>query len=243
MTETISFLHIGKTGGTAVRTPIRDFLETGPDVVIELPMHRYGLKDVMEDSDTTKVMFFIREPVSRFASGFNSRLRKGWPRHQGTWSKKEEEAFATFKTPNELAEGLGANGWMMRHKARKAVQAIRHTRMAYEHYLGSVELLEQARDRIFFVGAQETLDADYEMMKKLLGMGPEYVLPRDDVGAHRTPDGFSKDISPEGRANLEKYFAKDFEIYEWCRAYREKMMQDLEMRLGAPVPTDNNSNP
>jgi hypothetical protein len=229
MREQITFLHIGKTGGTAIRTTLREFAKSSRKAKIKLPAHEFGLQSAVDASPDLKVVFFIREPVSRFVSGFNSRLRKGQPRHFYEWSKKEEALFKQFKTPNQLAEALGSWNPFRRRAALEAMSAMRHTRWGYEYYLGSIELLEREKHRILFIGAQEELDADFEVLKRILDMPAEYILPRDDVAAHRAPDGLEKHISDRGRKNLEKHYRRDYVIYEWCKKHRQLLLDQYKI--------------
>jgi hypothetical protein len=233
MKKKINFIHIGKTGGTAVRTPLRDFIKTAPELKIMLPPHKVGLREAIAQNPDCEVVFFIREPVSRFISGFNSRLRKGLPRHFTEWNAAEKAAFEIFKTPNSLAEGLGSWFSSRRKAAEDAMQAMRHTRWGYEYYLGSVQLLEREADRILFIGSQEELDSDFEVLKKVLQMGPEYILPEDSVSAHRAPDNLEKYVSPKGKRNLMKHYQADYKIYEWCKARRIELIAKLEDKLGS----------
>lgn len=217
-------LHIGKTGGTAANTVIKanNKLEVGE--FVNCYKHRVGLQDVHNDNMCERVMFFIREPVARYISAFNSRLRMGYPRHHGEWSPREEVAFSHFKTPNQLAEALSSEDEEMRQHAVDAMIGIRHLRRAYEHYLGSVELLEKEKDRIYFIAATESFGPDFDMMRKFLRVSPDIELPTDDYGAHRTPDGFEKTVSELGRKNVEAYYKTDYEIYNWCVKRREELV-------------------
>lgn len=217
-------LHIGKTGGTAANAVLKANNKRGVGEFVACYKHKVGLKDVSDDDMCEKLMFIIREPVSRYISAFNSRLRMGYPRHHGEWSPREEEAFSHFKTPNQLAEALSSEDGERRHRAQEAMKGIRHLRRAYGHYLHSTQLLEKEKDRIYFIAATETFDSDFAMMRKLLGVSPDIELPRDDYGAHRTPDGFEKTVSELGRKNVMEHYADDYEIYEWCVKRREELI-------------------
>lgn len=217
-------LHIGKTGGTAVNTVLRAAKKLGIGRRIGLYGHEVGLQQVADHDRTGKVVFFIREPVSRYISAFNSRLRQGYPRHGNTWTEKEEIAFKHFKTPNQLAEALSARDAELRQHATDAMTGIKHLRRAYQHYLGSVELLEQERDRIYFIGATETFESDFALLRKLFRVPDDLELPTDDLGAHKTPDGFEKTVSELGRHNIENYYADDYAIYRWCVKRREELL-------------------
>lgn len=217
-------LHIGKTGGTAANAVIKANNKLGVGEAVNCYKHKVGLQDVADENMCEKLMFFIREPVARYISAFNSRLRMGYPRHHGEWSPREEIAFANFKTPNQLAEALSSDDPARKQLALDAMKGIRHLRRAYEHYLGSVELLEQEKDRIYFIAATETFGPDFDLMRKLLGVSPDLELPTDDYGAHRTPEGFEKTVSELGRKNVQDYYKTDYEIYNWCVKRREELI-------------------
>jgi hypothetical protein len=217
-------LHIGKTGGTAAKTVLRASRELGAGETVTFFKHEDGLAAIAEGDLCERLMFFIREPTDRFVSAFNSRLRMGYPRHNGKWNVREEVAFEHFKTPNALAEGLSSEDPEIQEVAVGSMMSIMHLRRSYEHYLGSVELLEQETDRIWFIGATETFDADFALMRGLLGIPDDIVLPTDDYGAHRTPDGFDKTLSEVGRRNVRDYYQTDYAIYNWCVKRREALV-------------------
>ena len=56
------------------------------------------------------VVFFVRDPVSRFVSGFYSRQRQGLPAHNSPWNVGEKVAFDKFATANDLAEWTKGSG-------------------------------------------------------------------------------------------------------------------------------------
>src|SRR5205823_2768329 len=100
--ELVNLLHVGKTGGTAVKHALRTALHAG-GYCIRLCRHGVRLRDVPPGE---KVVFFVRDPASRFVSGFYSRLRQGRPRYTSPWSRAEKAAFGRFGTPNDLAAAL-----------------------------------------------------------------------------------------------------------------------------------------
>lgn len=224
MLDKYGLLHIGKTGGTAAKTVLRAARERDVGETVKFFKHEDGLAAIAEGDLCEKLIFFIREPVDRFISAFNSRLRMGYPRHNGKWNVREEVAFAHFKTPNSLAEGLTSDDPEIQEVAVGSMMSIMHLRRSYEHYLGSVELLEQEKDRIWFIGATETFDADFGLLRGLLGIPDDLQLPNDDYGAHRTPDGFERTVSEVGRRNIQDYYQTDYAIYDWCVKRREELV-------------------
>ena len=104
----VHFLHIGKTGGTAfkyaVATARRQNSRHG-GFTLHLHPHSVKLRDIPNGD---QFLFFIRDPVSKFVSGFVSRQRQGQPRHFVPWRPNEKEAFGRFSTPNQLALALNS---------------------------------------------------------------------------------------------------------------------------------------
>lgn len=209
------FLHISKTGGTA----LSEVLERFEDKVRKRG-HRFRLEDIPE---TRKVVFVVREPVDRFVSGFNSRLRKGLPRHRLPWSPAERVAFRRFKTPNALAEALSGSE-EERAAAQAAMDGIMHSSLKLTYTLGTLPEFESRREQIAWIGHQPTLTADFERLKALLGLPDDATLPTDPVRSHATPEGYETGLSETGRANLAEWYKDDYPVYEACLALREELL-------------------
>jgi hypothetical protein len=160
-----------------------------------------------------RAVFFVRHPVTRFVSGFNSRLRRGMPHHEGRHTPKEELAFARFQTPAMLAEALASAEADTRESAAFAMDAISHTRRRLTDTIGDVAYIVHRRTDILFFGFQETLAADFERLKEVLDLPKSITLPGDDVVAHRTPPGFETRLSREGRRAIKKWYRDDLTLY------------------------------
>jgi hypothetical protein len=217
-------LHIGKTGGTAINGVLRQSRKRNRGAQVGIYPHSVTFQKVIDEEMTDKVIFFVREPVRRFVSAFNSRLRQGFPRHGNPWDAEEEKAFGFFKTPNELAEALSSPDGSVRDNALAAMDGIKHVKWNYEYFLGSIDLLNTHCEKIFFIGTTENLDEDFLLMRRLLRIPRKIGLPTDERKAHKTPDGFDTSISGLGDANLKKHYAIDYEIYNWCLDRREKLL-------------------
>jgi hypothetical protein len=61
-------------------------------------------------------------------------------------------------------------------------------------------------------------------VKRLLGLPAEIRLPRDEIGTHKTPDGFDRRLSPLAVQNLTAWYADDFPIYEACLELRQRLL-------------------
>ena len=124
------FLHIGKTAGTAIRAVIAQHKETHPDARLDVFTHETTLPDLLGIHPESSVTFFIRDPVERFVSGFNSRLRFGRPRYNVPWTEDEAAAFTRFPTPNALGEALSEEHADWR-AASAAMTSIYHARLDF----------------------------------------------------------------------------------------------------------------
>lgn len=209
----VHFLHLGKTGGSAVKYAIENCPNPHSRYVVYLHPHETTLRDVPKQE---KFFFFLRDPVSRFVSGFYSRQRQGRPRYFLRWTPAEEAAFARFTTPNALAAALTSTDHHERVQAEAAMKTILHVKDSYWNWFESREYFSSRLPDLFFVGFQEQLSSDFEIITSKLGL-PGLALPQDEVHAHRNPQYLNKSLDPTAVANLEKWYAADFEFVDLCR--------------------------
>lgn len=222
-----SFFHISKTGGTAIRALLQADTELNPERSVTVFGHHYTLKRILEERPHDDVLFFVREPVERFVSGFNSRKRNGRPRYYTPWSDAEQAAYQMFEEPNDLAEALSSRSMQVRRATADAVAAISHMRYDFRHSFHSVEYLQSVRDRIAFIGATKHLDDDVPRLKEIVGIAEELEYPTDDFGAHRTPRDMNVALSKRGRKNVEEWYAADRAIYDWCLERRRQILERM----------------
>jgi hypothetical protein len=204
----IHFLHIGKTGGTSIKAALAPFQH-----LVQLHGHGTRLCDVPVGD---RVFFFLRDPVSRFVSAFNSRLRCGRPRYNFPWSREEARAFASFKTPDELGLALSSANPLKRHRGHAAMKAIQHLRSSYWDWLESEQALKQRAADIVFIGQQEHLAADFAVVCERLEIS-QAALPQDEVVMHQTPARFAKTLSDKAAETLKAWYAADYEALRICR--------------------------
>jgi hypothetical protein len=210
-------LHIGKTGGSALRHALEPLLE---QYRLKLRSHATTLRDIPESDG---VAFFVRDPVTRFVSAFNSRLREGRPRYHYAWKDGERIAFGKFPTANRLAEALSSADPSERAAANDAMTAIQHLRTPLGHWLGDPIYVESRRASIVFLGFQDALDADFEALKRALGLPADLALSHDPIVAHATPAGFDTALSDGATRNIREWYASDVELIEFLRAFRETL--------------------
>jgi hypothetical protein len=215
-------LHNRKTAGTALKEVIAQQKQRTPDMQVQCFEHAMTLPTFVKEYPEAKAIFFVREPISRFISGFYSRLREGRPRYYYPWSSREARAFKRFQHPNVLAEALSSWNPITRWFAISAMRSIGHVRHRYEDFLGTLSFLEKIAGRIAFIGHQKEFDADLVRLRELLEIDLDITAPTDETKAHRNPKDLDKQLSERAVANLRKWYRRDFQIYEWCLGWREK---------------------
>ena len=209
----VHYLHIGKTGGSAVKFALKDHT-INRRFAVYLHSHGFKLPDVPKGDG---VIFFLRDPVNRFVSGFNSRRRQGQPRVFLPWSPDEKVAFETFGTPNQLGRALSSDDAGRRKAAERAMRSIGHVRTSYWDWLIDEEYLRSRMSDILLIGFQERLAEDFEHLKVALQI-PEVVrLPQDDVRAHRNPETLDTRLDDGVVAKLKQWYRRDYELIDFCR--------------------------
>jgi hypothetical protein len=205
--------HIGKTGGTALGETLLQYGDASRYRLV-FGGHTLTLRDVPVGE---KFMFVIRDPLTRFVSAFNGRLREDRPRYHYPWRDEEKTAFAIFKTPDQLATALSAEDSKLRRQAEEAMQGIGHVNTPYTYWFENEPTFRARIPDLFFIGFTDRLNDDFELLKRKLGLPSEARLPQEETRAHRTPAGFSSQLSDVGRANLERWYAEDLAFVELCR--------------------------
>lgn len=219
--QVLHFLHIGKTGGTAIKFALSGISEL-QDYDLKLHRHRVRLRNIPEGE---KVMFFVRDPIDRFISGFYSRQRQGAPRYSNPWSPAEEVAFSQFPTVNELAVALSSPDATTKEAAVEAMKSIGHVRSSYWDWFDNEEYLLSRLSDIFFIGFQERIPADFELLRHKIALPPEAQLPTDDTAAHRSPKGLDRHLDSLAIENLREWYCRDYSFVNFCRSRAEAINQ------------------
>jgi hypothetical protein len=223
----LQVLHIGKTAGTALKYILEEKKKELQSAGFRARLcgHWMTLKALLDGSQASanlNVIFFVRDPISRFRSGFNSRLRKGQPRYFAPWTREEAVAFKTFSTPDQLACAISDTEMSARLAAESAMAAIRHLNNHYSHWLISTEYLEKHASNLFYIGLQETFDEDAGRLLEKLGVSRDLPI-LDEKVRHATPSTFETSLSQTGIDNLRQWYEDDYRIYDWCAANRGRI--------------------
>ena len=214
----LNILHIGKTGGNSLRTALLPYVDKCSLIIHG---HEITLQNIPSGQ---KVLFVVRDPVERFVSGFNSRLRRGLPLNLAEWTQGERIAFARFGTPNDLAAALGSENLVEQAAARAAMSEIYHPSRALSFWLHSSDYVLKRRADIVFIASTEHLNSDFECIKRLLDLPRAARLPEDEIGRHATPAGFQTCLSEEAASNLRQWYYPDYTIFAACTLLRSELL-------------------
>lgn len=230
----LHFIHVSKSGGSTLRYAIREARKVnggelnsqwGP---IWGHNHRFTMSD-LEDGEMA--VFALRDPITRFVSGFYSRLREGAPRYHIRHTPAERRAFEWFPTPQALADSL-AEKWGKDHRrATIAMDSIGHVKRRMTFWTGKPDYLRGNLDRILYIARQETLSEDWEKLKEVLDMPRDVMLSGDDTIAHRTAYVGDRTISEKGTSALRKWYAEDYELLAIADQFRAGTVQPAPARL------------
>lgn len=207
----IAFLHIGKNAGTQIMHLSEQLRPHGVQV------HQLAhTKKLYELPPALNYFFSIRDPITRFKSGFYSRKRKGQPRIYVEWTKPEALAFSKFPHANDLAEALfrgDAAGW----DAAQAIQSIRHTAMQQIDWFERIGFLD-IRPPVWII-RQENFAADFGIFLERMGLAVNYAglqPAQDAAAAHSNDYSQTPPLSDIAKENLRRWYARDLVFYDVC---------------------------
>lgn len=230
---TLHFVHVGKTGGTAIKRALRskglaywdgdteEFVAGVPETPygrIQLHRHSFRITHVPEGDH---VFFCLRDPVSRFLSAFYSRANKGQPRFYFEWTPEERRAFEAFPTPQRLAAGLASSDGEERGLARWAMRHIRHMRPMHR-VVGTPRQIRARGRQIVYIAMQETLADDWRQLRALLDLPQRARLPSGPVRSHRGDASLDSHLDPASVAALRDWYRSDYELLSYCHALRKR---------------------
>ena len=219
-TRTIHFLHIGKNAGNQIKLIIKQINAQCPDVHIRRHGHRVSLREIADDG---AYFFSIRNPVTRFRSGFYSRKRKGQPRKLIEWTRHEAKAFSDFEHANELAEALFSGG-VAGAKAFGAMKSISHVSMNQVDWFSRVGNILEIRPPLCII-RQEMFDVDIHALKVETGFEGDFRIEKDPIKSHINDYSDIPEFSQKALSNLARWYVQDFEFYKACEEWIERNQQ------------------
>jgi hypothetical protein len=104
-----------------------------------------------------------------------------------------------------------------REQAEHAMNGIGHVNTPYTFWFRDDRTFRSRLSDVFFIGLQDRLDEDFELLKQKLGLPDDAHMPKDETVAHKTPAGFDDQLSDRGRTNLERWYEWDVAFVRHCR--------------------------
>jgi hypothetical protein len=215
--QKLHYIHIGKTGGTQIDRYIQKLNNFQDKFVLTTQPHVVKLKDLPLGD---QYFFSIRNPITRFRSGFYSRLRKGLPRYHVEWDLNEKIAFNEFKTANDLAESIFEGG-LIGHRAFSAMLSIGHVnnnQVEWFYNFGNFLNITPP----FFIIRQENFNEDINQFQLKLGIQSPILLDTDLIKSHVNNYPEDSNLSKKAVVNLERWYSQDFVFYKLCLSVIEK---------------------
>lgn len=223
--EKLHFLHIGKTGGSAIKLMIAG--KTGKSIVKipfeaqssspshEIIFHAHSTR--LDDIPVGEKVFFpIRDVYTRYCSAFYSRKRKGRPLFNIQWNEVEEKCFDTFHTPEELVNGLKSKDSEIAQIAESAFISIKHISRKLSYWLVDTEYLKDRSKDILYILEQESLATDFKILCDELSLKLNNTLPEEENAIHRNIER-NYILSSDSIDFLNSFYHDDFPLIDICR--------------------------
>lgn len=211
-TTHIHFLHLPKTGGSAVRNAFKrsGLLSTEHEQrTISYHPHKKTLADIPIGE---QIMFTLRDPIDRFVSAFfyckNTRNQHAFEKFQ----------LKNFATPNDLAACLEINNPNHRF-ALRALKKCLHMR-CFRYWYVNKDYFNSRLNDIFFIGFTETLEVDFNNLKALLNVNSNIALSSEKRIANKGPQHVrhqDKIIQEPGLTLLREWYKEDIEFTILCK--------------------------
>ncbi|MDA8746925.1 hypothetical protein N9M66_01800 [Litoreibacter sp.] len=210
----LCLLHVGKTGGSYVRSILRHN-RAGWSRQIQLLRHSATLQNTLESfGEDRQLAFTFRNPTTRFVSAFYSRQRQGRPTYQFQWSAEEAAAFLWFETAEELALALTSKNQARRSAALFTFDAIEHLKANFSVILGSAKGLHLSERAI--VACVDLQDLDAKLPDFLARLGLDNFKMPDAPKFHASPTPLPT-LSPEAEAALRDHWSEEYKLYATAR--------------------------
>ena len=164
-------------------------------------------------------------------SGFNWRLHVFPTLPERRKKEGETAAFETFSTPDQLGVALAEEDGPLHDQAIAAMNTVHHVRLRYVDWLVSEDYLLSRSDDLLFIGMQESLSADFEILKALLRLPKEAQLPPPEhPKSHRGSASLRTSLSPRATDAIRSWYGEDYKLYEQCRRLRNRWVPTSEPR-------------
>lgn len=213
------FMHVGKTGGTTINTFFRNCHDLGLRVPIVLN-HNWSFQMTRLRYPKAKIIVVLRDPLERFVSGFNSRLREGRPLGH-PWRNDEAIAFSHFNNAKVFVDALSSNDHYDISAALYCFRTIDHLRRGYRYSFEGLHNNIEKSDRFLQVIRIEDIGNTIHEVVANLNTNKINKIPSIRT-AHQAPvssGSFLKKISEENLKKIHSRMQLEYETYHLIESY------------------------
>lgn len=218
----ICLLHIGKAGGSYLRSILRHNKQQWTD-----PLHLMGprtnlVRTAKKFGSDRKLAFVIRDPAQRFVSAFNARAAQDRPYDDKPWTPEEAIAFRWFQTAEDLAIALSSDSPVEQSAAQFSMLHIGHMNETYVSCFGNVAGLIEEVPNIAMCVELSRLDDKLPQVMARLGI-KKFEMPEDP--SRNEANEPAEDLSMDARAGLRCHWHEEFRLYNTARRISDALFR------------------
>lgn len=189
---------------TATASLVHAFAGVG--IKAEVPQHLGQVRQAQRAD--VPIATVVRDPIDRYQSWFNTRLRSGRPHHPQIWNDREAAVFSVLRSANALGEALISEDPWLRSVGDRALV------MWFNHYSPITQLAEIVEETGATVaGDMSDLPAAVARIAKLVGCAIP-ALPTDEAIIDATPESLRAPLSPLASAGFRTRLDEERAAYE-----------------------------
>ena len=208
--EQINVLLIAKSGGYLLKKLLSNVTSDRYEFVIHNVTTK--LKDVPVGE---KIIFFVRNPIERFARIFYMRYNKGAPFYNSQWSESETSVFQRFSSANQLAEALSDKDSLINSQAILSLNKVRYLTTQISDYLGNQNELESRQKDIKFIGNADRLVDELERLQSEFELNVDIKNILNNKEIKHFSSLFSHEISEKGSNALQLLYQHDTTYFKY----------------------------
>lgn len=233
-TPDLYFLHIGKTGGTYIKSQVignSDYLQGSRKVgilehlarnyrIIPLKHRQSQLQNFRPGEDL--IACWIRDPIQRMHSAFD--FAKNREHTMYAWSpinEKTSELIAKFDDFKDFIKRLVEHA---DPDAEELLDSVDHFGANYEFYFDSVNEMKRYESNFLFVGQMEQMISSVELFCFITNSKYEQI---GNSSINKTPTKYRSAPIQGPLLNAARgYFRKEYEIYNFLLVISNRKMRE-----------------